>query len=187
MPTPPKPYAVLKAEGKSHKTKAELEKRMRGEAALLTGEAMREWPCTKADPTAHRHFGRIRKLLGAIGKDDALIEAGINRYCVMLSEAADLEKERRSIAARQQMIDGLLRDGCINNQAYCTEAKELVGQKLALEKALSVKRKMLMDMEKENVMTIAAGLRSIPKAPLDEEDEDRMSEMLNRRMNLVQP
>ena len=178
MPTPPKPYAVLKAEGKSHKTKAELEKRMRGEAALLTGEAMREWPCTKADPTAHRHFRRLRKLLGVIGKDDALIEAGINRYCVMLSEAADLEKERRSIAAR---------DGCINNQEYCTEAKELVGQKLALEKALSVKRKMLMDMEKENVMTIAAGLRSIPKAPLDEEDEDRMSEMLNRRMKLVQP
>ena len=37
-----------------------------------------------------------------------------------------------------------------------------------------------MDMEKENVMTIAAGLRSIPKAPLDEEDEDRIGEMLKR-------
>ena len=41
MPTPNKPAVVIRAEGRSHRTKAELELREKGEAALATGEPMK--------------------------------------------------------------------------------------------------------------------------------------------------
>ena len=44
MPTPAKPVSVLEAEGKSHRTKAELEKRREGENALATGTSLKERP-----------------------------------------------------------------------------------------------------------------------------------------------
>ena len=34
---------------------------------------------------------------------------------------------------------------------------------MAIDKQIQTKRKMLMDIEKENVMTIASSLRSVPK------------------------
>ena len=34
---------------------------------------------------------------------------------------------------------------------------------ISLDKQIQAKRKMLMDIEKENIMTIASSLRSIPK------------------------
>ena len=34
---------------------------------------------------------------------------------------------------------------------------------MSMDKQIQTKRKMLLDMEKENVMTIASSLRSIPK------------------------
>ena len=40
---------------------------------------------------------------------------------------------------------------------------KLAGQMNACDKLLQQKRKMLFDIEKENIMTIAAALRTIPK------------------------
>ena len=34
---------------------------------------------------------------------------------------------------------------------------------IALDKQVQTKRKMLLDIEKENIMTIASSLRSVPK------------------------
>lgn len=184
MPTPPKPFEVLRGEGKSHRTKAELEQRRQAEAALCTGEAMKEWPGTKANPIAHKQFLRLKKLLKTIGKDDALHEAVINRYCVILAEVADLEADRRGIAERQALLDEWRRVGEIEAAQYVLETNALLGNKIALEKVLSPKRKMLLDMEKENIMTIAATLRSIPKKPEAPEKPDKMATLLSaRKMN----
>ena len=38
MPTPTKPFSVLKSEGKSHRSKAELKVREQGEKALQTSQ-----------------------------------------------------------------------------------------------------------------------------------------------------
>jgi len=91
MPTPPKPYVVLKAEKKSHRTKAELKLREEGEKALATGVALKERPEVKSNPVAHKEFLRLNKLLKAIGKNDAIYEAVINRYCQLQGECADYE------------------------------------------------------------------------------------------------
>jgi hypothetical protein len=40
---------------------------------------------------------------------------------------------------------------------------------------------MLLSIEKENVMTVASQLRSIPKKPQEEEDDSGMSEFLRSR------
>ena len=81
MPTPPKPHIVLLNEGKSHRTKAELEQRKKEEEALVTGEKLKERKETRQSPVAHKEFRRIIKLLEKIQKNDALYEPIINRYC----------------------------------------------------------------------------------------------------------
>lgn len=185
MPTPPKPLEVLKSEKKSHRTQAELEQRRKGEAATLTGQKMQEHQTTKSNPAAHRQFLRLRKMLALIGKDDSLYEAVINRYCVLTAECADMEKDRRDIVDEQTQLEGWLFCGEIEPKEYYEKNDELIGKKMMIEKMLNPKRKMLLDIEKENIMTIAAALRSIPKKPQEDEDEDRMANMLDRRMRLV--
>jgi hypothetical protein len=48
---------------------------------------------------------------------------------------------------------------------------------IALDKQIQTKRKMLLDIEKENIMTIAAALRSIPKKT--DEKENPLLKALN--------
>ena len=72
MPTPAKPYTVLKNEKKSHRTKAELSARKQGEEELMTSETLKERKEVKDNKIAHKEFLRIEKLLKNIGKNDAI-------------------------------------------------------------------------------------------------------------------
>ena len=94
MPTPAKPVSVLEAEGKSHRTKAELEKRKEGEKALATGTQLKERPEVKNNEVAHKEFLRLNKLLKTIEKNDAIYEAVINRYCILHAECHEFEQRR---------------------------------------------------------------------------------------------
>ena len=53
MPTPPKSVAILKAEGKSHRSKKELTDREKLEKSLLTGKAFKERAEVKSNGYAH--------------------------------------------------------------------------------------------------------------------------------------
>lgn len=178
---PPKPAALLRLEGKSHKSGAELEQRERAEAALLTGKRMREWPSTRNSDAAHKLFLRLRSLLKGIGKDDALSESNINRYCIIQAETEDMEKDRCEIVSQQGRLREWMETGEIDEKEYGKRMGDLIGQKIALEKGLAKKRDQLLAIEKENAMTIAAALRSIPKKPEGDEDNDPMSRMLAKR------
>lgn len=92
MPTPTKPVAVLIAEGKSHRTKAELAARAAAEASFITGKPMRARSAVKNNPVAYKEFKRLCALFEKIGKNDALIEGVINRYCMLLSEEETMKK-----------------------------------------------------------------------------------------------
>ena len=176
----PKPYAVLVNEQKSHRTKAELETRKAAEAAALTGVEMREAPCVKADPAAHKCYARIRKLMKSIGKADAMYEAIVNRYCTLTSEEERLHKERERIEKRQDMLDEWMKNGEIEPDNYAEQAQRLTNQLLAVDKDLQQKRKMLLDIEKECMMTVASALRAIPKKP-EKLPKDPMMDILSRR------
>ncbi len=155
MARPSKPVEVLEQEKRSHRTKEELDYRRGQEAGLLTGTRMKEEPEVKADPAAHKEFTRARKLLGKIGRDDALYQNVINRYAKLKSEVGQLEALRKEV----------FRDG---------ELQEIE----TIERLIQQKRKFLFDIEKENCMTVVTSLRSIPKHPPKEDEDDPFSRIL---------
>lgn len=148
MGRPSKAVEVLKNEGKSHRTKAELNKREAEEQALLTGIKMRESPDVKADKNAHKEFKRVAKLLASVGKNDALYEAVINDYCLLEADIIRCRRLRAEIAVDPEVT---------GKNRY-----ELID---AFDRKIERYRKNRRDIERENGMTIASAMRSIPKTP----------------------
>lgn len=192
MPTPPKPVSVLRLEGKSHRTKAELEQRAAAEDALLTGVSMREWPEVKADPLAHKEFVRVRRLLKKIGKDDALHEGVINRYALLRSECVGFEEKREQFyESKKELQEEYLAgqcgdpdDGGMKPSEYYRLLTTMQNNIVALDRQIQAKRKMLLDIEKENIMTIASALRSIPKTP-EKKQNSALADFMERRQKKV--
>lgn len=175
MSRPPKPFTVLKNEGKSHRTKAELKQRQQGEEALLTGQALKERPEVKSNPVAHKEFLRLSKLLKNIEKNDAIYESIINRYCLLTAECYEFEEKREKF---YQQIDKLEeKSDEMDYKDYFKLQSEMQKNIINLDKQIQSKRKMLLDIEKENIMTIAAALRSIPKK--EETSSNKLLEALN--------
>ena len=173
MPTPPKPYAVLTGERKSHRTKAELEQRKEAEESLLSGVKIKETPEVRANPEAHKEYKRVRKLLDAIDKGDELYGATINRYCMIAAEVKQLNEDRDYYRDMLREMREDLHDqkDKLDDPAEYIELLADVGRSMAkitasiggIDRTIQQKRKMLLDIEKESVMTIASSLRSIPK------------------------
>ncbi len=174
MARPAKPAAVIEYEKKSHRTKAEIEKRRKEEGKLLTGQGMKERKEVKEDKDAHREFLRIRKLLRGIGKDDALYEQVINRYAVLQAECSGLKHKREEFFQNMQELrnrkEGLLETGEMTLKEYFRMENEFARRLVDLDRQVQGKRKMLLEIEKENIMTIASALRNIPKKAEEEED-----------------
>lgn len=165
MPTPPKPVKILKIEKKSHRTKKELIERERAESSLLTGSPLKETREVRSNELAHKEFIRIRKLLKTIEKDDDLYGAIINRYCLLHAECIEFQEKREAVYAQMQDLEQS-RDIFAQEEdlkSYYSMLTTMQKNLLALDNQVQLKRKMLLDIEKENIMTIAASLRSIPK------------------------
>lgn len=181
MGRPPKPHLVIVNEKKSHRTKKELEIRKKGEESLLTGFSLREWPDTKANPIAHKEFMRIRKLLKKINKDDALHEAVINRYCMLTAECKQVEQTITELKNDIVELAERLQQGDIDYMTYLDKKGSTQDRIITWDKKVMDKRKMLLQIEKENIMTIMAALRAVPKKPQEEEEDDPMSALLKRK------
>lgn len=167
MGRPPKPYAVIVNEGKSHRTKAELEARKNGEAAFATGEPLKEKTETRANVIAHKEFLRLKKLFSNIGKWDAIYENIINRYCLLYAECKDFEEKRerfyRDLWELEEDKGELIEKEEFSLSAYYRMKNQIQKNIIDLDKQVQAKRKMLMDIEKESIMTIASSLRNVPK------------------------
>ena len=166
-PTPAKPTSIIRLEGRSHRTKAELRAREKSEKSLLTGVTLKETKEVKENEVAHKEFQRIIKLLKKIEKNDDLYGAVINRYCILYAETKGFEEKRERMYSQlcefQEKMQGMIDRGeMAAREAYNIE---LSMQKniVALDRQVQAKRKMLADIEKENIMTIASALRTIPK------------------------
>lgn len=161
MPTPPKPSNVIKIEGKSHRTKKELRERKQAEESLLTGKELTEAKEVKENKLAHKEFLRLKKLLKSIEKDDDLYGKIINRYCLVLAECVEFEEKREKVYERSVELEKHYDD--FEYPDYLKMQIEISKQLISYDKQIQAKRKMLFDIEKENIMTIASSLRSIPK------------------------
>ena len=169
MGRPSKSTAVLSAEGKSHRTKAELAARAQAEQEALSGKKMQEHHAVKSDSVAHGVFLRVRKLFEAVGKDDALYEAVVNRYAQLQSEIRHFEQLRTEAEGRLARMDD--DDGGVDRETYYKLVTGMQKTILDYDKQIQAKRKMCFDIEKENAMTVAAAMRSIPKAPAEKNSE----------------
>ena len=94
MARPSKSYTVITNEKRSHRTKAELAQRKKGEEALLSGKKIKEAPEVRGNEAAHKAFRHAKSLLAAIDKDDDLYGPIINRYCLITAEVEQLQKDR---------------------------------------------------------------------------------------------
>ena len=143
---PSKSVDVLESEGKSHRTKAEIEQRKAAEAAVLTGIGLRESKEVKETAAAHKEFLRVKKILTAAGKFDALYEAVINDYCMAKADIDRYMQLRKEIQTQEDL-----------------SAADRLDLELSCDKMIEKYRKKRFDIEKENGMTIASSARSIPK------------------------
>lgn len=183
MPTPPKPAKVIQMEKKSHRTKKEIKIREKGEKALTSGTALKERSEVKNNIIAHQEFERINELLTNIEKNDAIYEVIINRYCLMIAECVDMENKRERCYQIIENLDEVFDEEIENApederakiiRAYSKSYNESMKSLIAYDSQIQSKRKMLLDIEKENIMTIAAALRSIPK-----KDDGKNNELAN--------
>lgn len=155
--------SILTLQG--HRTKQEIALRKRGEAGTLTGEPMKERSEVRNNPDAHKEFMRLRKLFRAIEKDDDIYSQVINRYCLLHAECLAMK-------GRQQKLEdaGDAADDPKDALAFYKMANDC-------DRELMSRRKMMMEIEDKNLMTIQGALRSIPKKP--EEKKNPLKEALS--------
>ena len=175
MGRPAKSYlALIQSNDISKKSKAEIEQRKKGEESLLSKVKMREFPETKANPKADLEYKRISKLMKKIEKDDDLFSAVINRYCMLKAECDEIKERSETLYGTIQQLQRQWESGEseLEEKEYFNLQAKLTAQYLSAEKSLSPKRKMLFDIEKENLMTIAGSIRCVPKQVIKDDDTD---------------
>lgn len=159
-----------------HRTKAEIAIRTEGEKNLKSGASLVEFSEVKSNPVAHKQFMRVKKLLKTNDKNDDMYSAVVNRYCLLYSECREFEKLKDSYSKSIQELSEdkeLIVDIYVNDEESDTisltqyyKMKNNFSKAItSLDSAIMAKRKMMFDIEKENLMTVASGLRSIPKTP----------------------
>lgn len=173
---PSKPLSLVKG----HRTKAEIEIRQKAESQLLTGSVLKEWVDVKSDQIAHKEFGRIKKLLKAINHDDDLYGFVINTHCRLKAEINGLVDTRVKFEQTLDRLDAEYEENHMEFNEYMRLKINVQGQILKCDAALMQKRKLMLDISKENIMTIQSALRSIPKKP-EEAPTSGMAAFLAKR------
>lgn len=162
---PAKTADVLKSEGKSHRTKEELEARQNAEKSLLTRRKIRKFPEVAKNDIANKEFNRVKKLLEALGKNDDLYSNIINRYCLLKAECNEFEEKRERFYKDLAKAETALETDEIDLKEYLRLSNAIQRNIIDMDKQIQSKRKMMFDIEKESLMTVSSALRSIPKKP----------------------
>ena len=158
-----------------------MRQRKQAEQSLLTGEEIKEKPEVKQNKIAHKEFLRIKKLLKNIEKNDDLYGVVINRYCLLYAECFEFEKKREKMFEQlcdlQEKEDELIEHEEMTQKEFYGIENSMKKNLIALDRQVQSKRKMLLEIEKENIMTIASALRSVPKKT--EKKKNPLMEALN--------
>jgi hypothetical protein len=170
---PPKTLTLVKG----HLTNEQKEIREKTEKSLVTSYPMKTWKKTRENVTAKKHFNKIKRAFAKIELDDICFEAVLNRYCIILGECEEVETTRsalfggaRYLAEHEEEYDPL---------TYAAELGRIADRISACDRALAKKRDMMLSIERENIMTVNAKLRAVPKKPADD-DKDEMEKLLAR-------
>lgn len=156
-----------------HRTKDELKTRREAESSLLTGVPMKMNFSAKEHKKAAKEFKRIKKLLAEIKKDDDLYAQIINTYCMLVEECEQILDLRNQFIASKSELQEDYRNGITGDNGnsglkaaeYYRLLAKLSDNIINCDKQLMSKRKMILDISKENIMTVQSALRSVPKKP----------------------
>lgn len=173
---PTKPLSLVKG----HRTKAEKKVREKAESALLTGSSLKEFPEVKANEIAHKEFVRIKKLLRAINKDDDLSGNVINTHCLLHAECKQYERLKEGLYKEIVELTKLYSLGEFDFITYSDRKGSIEYRIFECDKKIMAKRKLLLDIDKENILTIQSALRSIPKQP-EKQAQSPMAAFLAQR------
>lgn len=156
MPTPRKPIELMT----KHLDKETKKTRAFAEEELLTGESWREYPEVRNNAIANKFFKRLTDLYSRIDKNDAMTEPIINRYCIIQAECYDFEAKREQFSAN---LDSLIDNDTLEDKDKFKLEVEMQKTILGVDSAIQAKRKMLLDIEREMLLTLKGQLASIPK------------------------
>lgn len=174
---PSKPLALVKG----HRTKAEKKVREKAEKELLTGVSLKESDEVKSNEIAHKEFVRIKKLLKAIRHDDDLYGAIINDQCKLKAEEFQMLEAKNQFLKSLEELENTWQQEEMPFSQYMKLKVSIQGQICYCDKAIMQKRKLKLDISKENIMTIQSALRSIPKKPEEQKQKSAMAEFLKQR------
>ena len=173
MARPAKPVNVIQMEKKSHRTKKELAVRQKSEQEMLSGERIDKFTEVKNNTKASREFDRVVKIFDSIEKNDKMYETVINRYCLMLAECRELEDLKKTISVNIKHMIKLFKENIVAEAEpeakallyidFAREIAQLSNTLIKYDREIEKKRGMLLAIEKESGMTMAAMLRTIPK------------------------
>lgn len=176
MARPSKPLQLVQG----HRTKAEKELRAKAESELLTGTRLKESQEVKKNPIAHKEFLRVKKLLKAIKKDDDLTGNVINTHCLLHAECKEIEELKQTFIENLREFEVKIIDENIKFSEQMKIKTAIQKHILDCDKTLMTKRKMILDISKENIMTIQSALRSIPKTP-QKKEKSKMGAFMEKR------
>ena len=163
-----------------HRTKAELEQRKKAEMAMKSANPLQEWKKKGPPRSKSWYFSKVKKLFAEVDEDSDMYSAVINRYCELMTECGRLERETSKTLERMEELekrkDEMEFADWLNAHIELTKAAD------RMYKTLDRKRGMLLAIEKENMMTVMAKLRAVPKKPQeDSAEEDAMEALLAGR------
>lgn len=177
---PSKPIELIKMQNKTSKrTKAQIELREKKEKESKSGTSWKESDLVKGDPIAHKEFTRLNDLFKKINHNDDINSNVINTHCLLVSEC---EKLQVMMYAQMKAFDNFNERVKVKELTFAEEISlknDLSKSIIDTDKILMTKRKMLLDIAKENLLTIQSVLRSIPKKPIEEAKEDPMAKFLS--------
>lgn len=173
MSRPSKPIELAKVKG--HRTNSEIEIRTQAEKALATEETFREWEETKNSIVAHKLFTRLSGLFAKIKKNDALLETTINRYCLLHSDVKTLEVRKDKVMKLIEKTEDYEDIDITDKVKTLTNLYKILN---GTDTKIMQKHTMMLAIEKENIMTIASQLRSIPKKVVEDAEVDPMESFL---------
>jgi hypothetical protein len=155
---------------KGHRTKKEIEHRKKAEEALTSGFIFHEWDNVKNNKIAHKEFIRLKKIFQKIKQNDALYESIINRLCLLHAECFECEIMAEKILKNIEQLEEARSTEEMTFMDYFNAKNKMYENYMKCDKKIMEKRKAILDIEKENIMTVASVLRSVPKKPHEEKE-----------------
>ena len=155
-----KPVELLLMEGKSRKSKAELERRRENEIKLTNNKLVAN-PQVKRDKRALKEFKNLKKLYEDILFIGALDSYLVNQYCLSVSELDDFVSLLHSY--REKARDENLEDD---------ERTKLLEKILTIDMEIRLKRTEIMKMGDRLYLNPVSRTKNLPKKQEEKADEN---------------